>query len=160
MCIQCMLLCFRSDDGLKVLVRRETAKSLKIQPYFCCFKHKDGIRNACLDILVSFVLGMLLSCTAEYVFRYDSIVYKKRLTLIFLDILLLFRRTYFRVTATFYTVNIFNQSRLSILTKKKRKEKKCVHIIFYFFVTTKMNFRIAIKKNIYIYVYYKMMIVK
>jgi len=81
-----------------------------------------GIRNASLDILVSFVLGMLLSCTAECVFRYDSIVYTKRY-LICLDILL-FRRTYFQVTASFYTVNIFNQSRLSIATKKKRKEKK------------------------------------
>jgi len=130
-CIQCMLLRFNSDDGLKVLGLRETAKSLKIQQYFCCFKHKDGISNACLDILVSFVLSMLLSCTAECVFRYDSIVYTKRY-LICLDILLLFRRTCFQVTATFYTVNIFNQSRLSILTKKKRKEKKCVHIIFYF----------------------------
>jgi len=146
MCIRCILLCFRSDDGLKVLGRSETVKSLKIQHYFCCFKNKDGIRNACLDILVSFVLGMLLSCTAKCVFRYDSIVYTKRY-LIYLDILL-FRRTYFQVTASFYTVSIFNQSRLSILAKKKRKEMCTYNILF--FVTTKMNFRITIKKYIYI----------
>lgn len=71
MCIQCMLVCFCSDDGLKLLGRLETVKSLKTQQYFCCFKHKDRIRNACLDILVSFVLGALLSCTAECVFRYE-----------------------------------------------------------------------------------------
>lgn len=57
-----------------------------------CFKHKNGIMNACLHILVSFILGMSLSCTVEY---YDSIVYTKRY-LICLDILL-FRIAYFKV---------------------------------------------------------------